>query len=216
MATDFANLMTHFLFPRFAVVGHDRGGRVAHKLCVDYPDRVTKCIVLDICPTLAMFERTDQAFATAYWHWFFLIQPNPFPETLIMANPKAYAGRSFGGGYAGNGVFNEEAMKEYMKQFEDEAGVTGMCEDYRAAATIDLEHARKDIEDGRKVKCPLRVLWGKKGVIEKSFNALELWREVSDAEVSGESVDSGHYIPEEVPDVLVKHVLEFFGSEVKL
>lgn len=161
-----------------------------------------------------MFEKTDKDFARAYWHWFFLTQPAPFPETLILKNPEVFKQKFFGGGYAGTGAFiDEKAMEEYVKQYTDEETVHGMCEDYRAAATIDLVEARKDREEGRKIKCPVRVLWGKKGVIEASFDALAEWKEVSEGEVTGEAVNSGHYISEEVPDVLLRHVNEFFGGD---
>lgn len=169
-------------------------------------------MMLDIAPTLAMFEKTDQEFATKYWHWFFLIQPSPFPETLILDNPEAFQVPFFGGSYAGQkGFMDLQAIDEYVAQFKDEAGVHAMCEDYRAAATIDLVEQRSDKEAGKKIKCPVRVLWGKQGLIEKKFDCLAEWRAVCENEVSGEAVDSGHYIAEEVPDVLMKHVREFFG-----
>lgn len=166
--------------------------------------------MLDIAPTLAMFEKTDQEFATSYWHWFFLIQPAPFPEKAILASPELFLRRFYGGGYSGKGVFHEEAMQEYGMLFRDEETLHAMCEDYRAAATIDLVEARRDLEEGKKVKCPVRVLWGKNGVVEKKFDALGEWRKVCEGEVSGEAVPSGHYIAEEVPDVLMRHVREFF------
>lgn len=204
--------MTKLGYERFGVVGHDRGGRVAHKLCVDFPEKVTRCMVLDVAPTLAMFEGTDQGFATDYWHWFFLIQPSPFPENLIVANPSEFQGRFFGGlAHLAGSFITQEAMAEYVAQLKDAEGVHAMCEDYRAAATVDLEEAREDVKAGRKVRCALRCLWGRKGVVEKRFDALGLWREVCEGEVSGEAVESGHYIPEEVPDEVVRHVREFFA-----
>lgn len=204
-------VMSALGFSKFNVLSHDRGARIAHKMAVDYPEAVEKLMMLDIAPTLSMFEQTDQAFATAYWHWFFLIQPAPFPEKLIMEDPELFKMKFFGGGYAGTGSYiDERALKEYVGMFADEAGVHAMCEDYRAAATIDLVEARSDKEQGRKIRCPVRVLWGKKGVVEKSFDCLGEWRNVSEGEVSGEAVESGHYIAEEVPEVLLKHVNEFF------
>jgi haloacetate dehalogenase len=216
MAADCIAVMSHFSFPKFGVISHDRGARVAHKLCVDYPESVTKVMVLDICPTLSMFEQTNQEFASAYWHWFFLIQPSPFPENAIFAAQELFAERFFGGGYAGDsakeeGFWNQEALGMYRRQLGDREGLVGMCEDYRAAASVDLVESRRDREEGKKVKCDLRVLWGKTGVVEKCFDALREWRAVCEGEVSGESVDSGHYIAEEQPDVLLKHVREFFS-----
>ena len=212
MGSDLLAVMKSLGYPKFNILSHDRGARIAHKLSVDHPEAVEKLMMLDIAPTLAMFEKTDQLFATAYWHWFWLIQPAPFPEKLLMSDPELFKGKFFGGGYAGTGSYiDEQALGEYMAMFKEEACVHAMCEDYRAAATIDLVEARKDREEGRKIKCPVRVLWGNKGVIEKSFDCLAEWRSVSDAEVTGESVPAGHYIAEEIPEVVLKHVREFFG-----
>jgi haloacetate dehalogenase len=160
-----------------------------------------------------MYNQTNQELATRYWHWFFLIQPNPFPETILLDSVEMFKEQFFGSNYGvtGKGFFHEEAIEVYVAQLTDSDTVTAMCEDYRAASTIDLDEARKDVEEGRKIKCPVRVLWGKKGVIGKCFDALGEWRAVSDAEVSGEAVDSGHYIAEEVPGEVLRHVREFFG-----
>jgi haloacetate dehalogenase len=208
MALDCVAVMSALGFEKFDVLSHDRGSRVAHKLCVDHPERVGRVMFLDICPTLAMFEQTDMFFAKAYWHWFFLIQPAPFPEKLILENRGLFEGIFFGGAK----FHEDEAMKEYVKQYAVEEGAHGMCEDYRAGATIDMEEQKKDLEEGRKIKCPVHLLWGKKGVVEAKFNALKEWEKVSEGKVTGEAVDSGHYIAEEVPEVLLRHVGEFFGS----
>jgi haloacetate dehalogenase len=213
MAGDCVAVMKALGYERFGVVGHDRGARVAHKLCVDFPENVSKVLLLDIAPTLAMFGATDQAFATAYYHWFFMIQPEPFPEKLFLGNPELFAERSFGGSYAGTkGWLDDEARTEYVKLFGDEAGVHAMCEDYRAAATIDLEEAREDLKEGRKVKCDLRVLWGKNGFVARmgGNDCLGEWKAVCEGGVSGEGVESGHYIPEEAPEVVIRHVKELF------
>lgn len=165
---------------------------------------------LDIAPTLAMFEKTDMQFAKAYFHWFFLIQPDPLPEELLLREKEIWGRAFFKGNYAGDGRFmEEEAVGEYMKLFDERECVHGMCEDYRAAATIDLEEARRDREEGRKIKCPVRVLVGEKGVVAKKFDFLQEWRDVSEGEVTGEAVEAGHYIAEEVPDVLLKHIKDF-------
>ncbi|CAM6098621.1 unnamed protein product [Calypogeia fissa] len=215
MARDCVTVMKHLGFTEFLVCGHDRGARVAHKLCVDYPTLVKKVMFLDICPTLAMYSKTDQAFATAYFHWFLLIQEDPFPEEMILGNPNLMAERCFGKGLKGQGggwdvgVFDEEVMKVYVAQLGNRESVHGMCEDYRAGATVDLAEQRKDIEHGRRIRCPVRVLWGRKGVVGRLFDALTEWREVSDGSVDGEALDCGHYIPEEKPDEVVHHVMEF-------
>ncbi|KAF6229930.1 hypothetical protein HO133_004267 [Letharia lupina] len=211
MAADCAAAMTALGHARFDVCGHDRGARVAHRLCVGYPERVRKALVLDVAPTLAMYERTDMAFARAYWHWFFLIQDAPLPEGLMVGGARGWIENTMGGpGGAGLGTFDEACVESYVGQMGDAETVHGMCEDYRAAAGIDLEEAREDVAEGRKIACPLRVLWGKKGVIEAQFDALAEWRKVSEeGVVSGESVDCGHYIPEEAPDAVVRHIREF-------
>lgn len=199
-------------YERFFVCAHDRGARVAHQLCVEYPERVRRAMFLDIAPTLAMYEKTDMDFARAYWHWFFLIQPAPLPERLMVRDARGWIEGTVG--RVGIERFRGECVESYVKQVGDEETVHGMCEDYRASAGVDLEEARDDIGAGRKIECPLRVLWGGKGVIEKQFDALGEWQKVSrEGAVSGESVDCGHYIPEEAPEVLVRQIRDFFVSE---
>ncbi|KAK9441600.1 Epoxide hydrolase-like protein [Metarhizium brunneum] len=213
MAKDMMALMNHLGHKTFFVCAHDRGARVAHKLLVDYPNHVRKAILLDICPTLSMYQATSQEFATAYFHWFFLIQPAPLPETLISATPRKFAELCMGGKDGkGLDIFDEACYGEYVKLFEDEDTVHAMCNDYRAAATVDLDEQRADLEKGRLIKAPVRIIWGKKGVIEKCFDAMAEWRKVVGEGVvlDGYSVDSGHYIPEEAPDDVVKAVCEFF------
>lgn len=212
MAKDCVAVMDHLGYDSFFVCAHDRGARVAHKLCVDYPDRVQSAILLDICPTLSMYTKTDFNFAKAYWHWFFLIQQEPLPETLISTRPRELVEMFMGGRQEKKlGIFEPSCLEEYVKAMSDPATVHGMCNDYRASATFDLEEAREDLENGRLVRCPLLVLWGKHGVIEKSFEAVKEWQDVTDksVEVKGYSVDSGHYIPEEAPDEVVSAILDF-------
>ena len=210
MARDCVNVMSHFGFSDFLVCSHDRGARVAHKLCVDHPSTVRKVMVLDICPTAAMYAATNFEFAYSYYHWFFLIQPFPIPEDLINANSDKYVEGHFSSKYAGLDAFTRESLEAYKAQMRDPDMVHASCEDYRAAASIDLEEFNEDEEMGRRVKCPLMVLWGKHGVIENCFDAVAEWRKVCDGPVTGEAVDSGHYIPEEVPDVLLEKMLVFF------
>jgi len=208
MAADQLAVMKHFGFERFFVCAHDRGARVAHRLCADHPERVSAAMFLDIAPTLAMYERTDRLFATAYFHWFFLIQPAPLPETLVGAAPGAYVRNVMGGRHAGLEPFPPEVLQAYEDALAQPGAVHAMCEDYRASATIDLEHDRADREAARKLKCPLRVLWGQYGVIARCFDAVALWREVAE-NVSGRAVPSGHYIPEEIPDLLHHEICDF-------
>jgi haloacetate dehalogenase len=208
MARDQVTLMQSLGLPEFDLVGHDRGGRVAHRLAADHPGAVKTITVLDICPTLAMYEQTNMEFASAYWHWFFLIQPAPFPETLINQNPEFYFSKLMGNRSAGLSPFTEQAWNEYIRCARDPKTIHGMCEDYRASATIDLTHDRADREIGRRLKMPFQVLWGKNGVIEKCFKPLQEWQRVA-IDVRGHALDCGHYIPEEAPEALLAALNEF-------
>ncbi|WP_233861909.1 alpha/beta fold hydrolase [Paraburkholderia adhaesiva] len=211
MANDQVAVMRHFGHERFLVCAHDRGARVAHRMALDHADAVERLMLLDIAPTLAMYEQADRKFATLYYHWFFLIQPEPLPESLIGANTDLYVERAMGNRHAGLAPFAPEALDAYRAALRQPGAVHAMCEDYRASATIDLEHDRADIERGNKVACPLRVLWGAEGVIEQCFDALGEWRKVA-RDVSGRSLACGHYIPEEASGELVAEMLAFFES----
>jgi len=209
MAQDQVELMAALGHERFLVVGHDRGARVAHRLCVDHPGRVMKVAVLDIAPTLAMYEATNEAFARAYWHWFFLILPAPVPERMIGNAIETILPAKMGSGSAGLAPFAPEAWAEYARCFTP-GMVHASCEDYRAAASIDLEHDRADRANGLRVLCPLLALWGANGVIERCFRPIEEWKRVAD-DVRGKALPSGHYIPEEVPELLVDELETFLA-----
>jgi haloacetate dehalogenase len=211
MAADQVAVMRHFGFERFMVCAHDRGARVAHRMALDHSGALDRLMLLDIAPTLAMYEGTDREFATAYFHWFFLIQPEPLPELLIGAHPDAYVEGVMGSRHAGLAPFAPHALQAYRDALRQPGAVHAMCEDYRASATIDLEHDRIDLECGNKLACPLRVLWGAQGVIEQCFEPLAEWRRVA-RDVSGRALASGHYIPEEAPDELLGEILAFFGG----
>ncbi|MER3483367.1 MAG: alpha/beta hydrolase [Meiothermus sp.] len=210
MAEDMVEIMGQLGYTEFFVAGHDRGGRVAHRMALDFPQGVRKLAVLDISPTLKMYEGTDMAFATAYYHWFFLIQPAPFPETMIGANPEVYLTKQMGLGGAGMAPFTKEAWAEYVRCFTPEM-IHSSCEDYRAAASIDLEHDRESRLQGQKVQCPLLVLWGKNGVIERCCKPLEDWGEVS-VDVRGKALPGGHYLAEELPEETYTELRDFFAS----
>ncbi len=203
MAIDQAEVMAHLGFHSFHLVGHDRGGRVAHRLALDYPARVRSVTVLDIAPTRHMYERTDFAFARAYYHWFFLIQPAPLPERLIGAAPGFFLREKLGRGSAGLRPFSSESIAEYERCFDAEM-IHASCEDYRASASIDLQHDRED-EDTR-LEMPLLVLWGRQGVVHRSFDVLGAWRDRATA-VSGTALDCGHYVAEEAADSLLQQLL---------
>ena len=209
MAQDAMAAMRHHGFDRFGVLAHDRGARVAHRLAMDHPAAVARMMLLDIAPTLAMYKRTDLAFASAYWHWFFLIQPSPLPEALIESDPVRYVRSTMGGRYAGLGPFAPEAMAEYERCISRPGSARGICEDYRASAGIDLVHDREDIAADRRLAQPLRVLWGAHGVVGRCFDVLALWRERA-VQVSGAPLPCGHYIPEEAPEALAAEALRFF------
>jgi len=210
MARDAVAVMKSLGHERFAVLAHDRGARVAHRLALDHPDAVTRLMLLDIAPTLAMYEGTTEAFARAYWHWFFLIQPAPLPERLIEADPSAYL--RDGMGRRGGSFFAPEAWAEYERCIARPGSAAGICGDYRAGAGIDLAHDRADRDAGRRVTQPLRVLWGANGVVGRCFEPLKLWQAAAD-HVTGRAVDSGHYIAEEAPDVVLAEAQAFFNED---
>ncbi|MFN8499801.1 MAG: alpha/beta hydrolase [Anaerolineae bacterium] len=196
MALDGVETMAALGFDNFAVVGHDRGGRVGHRLALDHPQRVTRLAVLDIAPTYFMYATTDKDFATAYYHWFFLIQPFDFPERLIGSDPVYYLTTQIRRGVVDPAAFTPEAMAEYVRFFRDPAAIHATCEDYRAAATIDLAHDEADM--ARKVACPVLALWGRRGLVGRKYDVLAAWRERAET-VGGEALDCGHYLPEERP-----------------
>lgn len=205
MAADQVEVMTALGFDRFGIVAHDRGARVAHRLLLDHPARVTRAMLLDIAPTAYMYRNADRAFAEAYFHWFFLIQDAPLPERLIGGNPDTWLRTLFGGAIPRH--VEPAAYEEYLRRFADPAALHASCEDYRAAASIDLEHDAAD--SGRKIGCPLRVLWGGKGFVGYKYDVLAVWREFA-SEVSGAAIDAGHWIAEEAPEALTAEVRGLF------
>jgi len=208
MAADMVELMHDFGFDRFALVGHDRGGRVAHRLVRDHPAAVTRVAVLDISPTATMYDKTDRAFATAYYHWFFLIQPFDLPERLIGADPLYYLGKKLGGwGSGGLAFFDPRAFAEYQRAFADPRTIHATCEDYRAAATIDLEHDRTD---NARITCPMLVLWGARGIVNRLFDPIGDWRAVAD-DVQGHVIECGHYLAEEAPEATLAALAPFLA-----
>ena len=209
MARDQVEVMHQLGFDSFYLCGHDRGARVSHRMAVDHPDAVKRVMLLDISPTLTMYEQTTMDFARAYWWWFFLIQPTPFPESMIAAAPETYLKRKIGWGYSGMSAFTPETYAAYLSYVSDPATMHAMCEDYRAAASIDLEHDRADRAAGKKIVCPVNVLWGEHGVVHRCFRPIEDWRRVAN-DVRGRTLPCGHYVPEEVPQELLAEMTEFF------
>ena len=211
MARDMVGVMDDLGFERFKVMAHDRGARVAHRMALDSPDVVERMVILDIAPTREMYAGTTDAFARTYWHWFFLIQPAPLPEDAILADPDAYVRRKCGSWGSGGEALTEEALQAYVDGFSDPATIHAACEDYRAAATIDIEH--DDADGGQKVQCPMLVLWGAKGAIEAHFDCLGLWRQRAE-NVAGHTIDCGHYIAEERPDDLLSSSIPFLCGDL--
>lgn len=215
LARDQMAVMKQLGFDSYCAAGHDRGGRVAHRMALDFPDRVKKLAVLDISPTLTMYQRTTMQFATAYYHWFFLIQPEPVPETLIGANAQFYLSQYFqkraGSDSAGSLPFTAEALAEYQRCYTAET-IHAICEDYRASASIDLEHDRESIGQGQQIRCPLLVLWGQDGVLERCFTPLKDWAEVA-VNVQGKALLGGHYLAEELPEQTFSELNAFFSEE---
>ena len=209
MAADIAALIQHFGYDRVFVGAHDRGARVAHRLGLDYPDRVAAMTLLDIAPTREMYANTEVNFARLYWHWFFLIQKFPLPETLIGADPRAYWMMKCTTQARNENPFHPDALEEYLSTFETAEAVHASCEDYRAAASIDIAH--DDADDDKKLSMPLQVLWAKHGVIETCFDALSLWRTRAEA-VTGHAMDATHYMAEEKPAEIAREMHQFFSS----
>ena len=208
MALDQIEVMRHFGFSEFDVLAHDRGARVAHRLALDHPKAVKRLVLLDIAPTLAMYEKTSNQFARSYWHWFFLIQTAPLPERLIEADPAAYVRDVLGRRSAGLAPFDPRALAEYVRCLELSGTAHGLCEDYRASATIDLVHDQSDIDKKNFLQQPLLVLWGEQGVVNQCFEPLKEWSKLA-VNVQGHALPCGHYIPEEAPELLLNQVQSF-------
>ncbi|MDP8920976.1 MAG: alpha/beta hydrolase [Pseudomonadota bacterium] len=193
MARDQVEAMHALGFERFAVVGHDRGGRCAYRMALDHPEQIAALSVLDIIPTAEHFQRTDMAFAMGYWHWFFLAQPYPIPERMIASDPEVFylrRNRSF---------FDEAALAEYRRCYTDPDTIHAMCEDYRAGATMDMRLDQMDRQAGRRIACPVQALWGKQNGLDQWYDVLSVWRDWA-GHVEGHAIDCGHYLAEEAPD----------------
>jgi haloacetate dehalogenase len=211
MASDMAALMSGLGHARFFVAGHDRGGRVAHRLALDHAERVERLALIDIVPTLDMYERVDMRSAIGYYHWFFLIQPAPLPERMIGGDAAFYLRWTLGGwGSNGLGHIEPEALAEYERCFCRADTIHATCEDYRAAASIDLEHDRASRDAGARIACDLFLIWGTRGLVGKRFDPVALWRERARDRVEGVALEAGHFVPEEQPDETARRLRDFF------
>jgi haloacetate dehalogenase len=209
MAADLVALMRGLGHEQFAVVGHDRGARVAHRMALDWPDAVQKLCLLDIVPTLHHFETGGMDFAMGYYHWFFLAQPHPKPERMILRDVEDWFDMHTSREPKGKGFFHPEARADYLAALHESGTVQGICEDYRAAATIDLAHDRASRAAGEKIRCPLLALWGAKGKIATWYDALAIWRDYAAGPVEGGAVASGHYLAEEAPEEVLSRLATF-------
>ncbi|MAD18431.1 MAG: alpha/beta hydrolase [Alteromonadaceae bacterium] len=214
MAKDQVELMEQLGFNHFSLIAHDRGARVAHRMQLDHPQSIKRMVLLDIAPTLSMYRQTNEEFARAYWHWFFLIRPAPLPESLIEADPENYLRSVMGTRSAKMAPFTDDAFAEYLRCISLSGAARGICEDYRASASIDLVHDQQDVDSHHKVSCPLMVLWGEHGTVGKCFDPIAEWQKVA-VNVCGGELPSGHYIPEEAPELLLERVSEFFANTEK-
>ena len=211
MALDAVHVMRELGHERFQVLAHDRGARVAHRLALDHPQAVERLLLLDIAPTLAMYRTTTEAFARAYWHWFFLIQPGPLPEALIESGPARYVRSVMGARHAGLAAFAPQALAEYERCAALPGTAAAIVADYRASAGIDLAHDQADVDAGRRLAQPLRVLWGEHGAVGRCFDVPALWRAAAD-DFTGRSLPCGHYIAEEAPALLLDEAFAFLRS----
>ena len=207
MAADQLALMQKLGFKTFSVVGHDRGGRVAHRLCLDNPSCVERMAVLDIAPTATMYALTDKEFATRYFWWFFLIQPFDFPERLIGSDPEYFLRRHISGQVKIQGSVSEEILQEYLRSYQNPETIHAICEDYRASATIDLKHDEQDA--AIKIQAPLLAIWGDQSVVGNLYDVNARWQEKA-INVEGHALPCGHAIPEERPEALTALLLDFF------
>ena len=210
MALDQVEVMRQLGYERFLVAGHDRGGRVAHRLCLDHPSSVEKVALLDVAPTLTMYEQTTKEFATKYVWWFLQIQPAPMPEHLIGLDPAYYLRDHLAVQGKTPGAISPEVMAEYIRCYCCLGTIRAVCEDYRAAAGLDLEHDREDESRNNYIQAPLLALWGAKGTVGHLWDVLATWRAKSNNTISGKSLPCGHLLPEEDPEGVLAELRKFF------
>jgi haloacetate dehalogenase len=215
MAREMVSVMQQLGFESFCVAGHDRGGRVACRMALDHPQHVKCLAVLDILPTAEVWERADKRLATAFWPWSLLAQPEPLPERLLAGAPDAVIDDALAQWGSAPGAFSEEVRAAYVHALRDPAHVHAICEEYRAAATLDHEHDFSDREAGRRIECPILVLWSATGALnvwyEDAGGPLTIWRNWGD-DVRGRALDAGHFFPEEIPERTADELRRFFSA----
>lgn len=215
MAQDQVEVMKHLGFEKFALVGHDRGGRAAHRLALDHPEALTKLVILDIVPTYLLYQRITQEFATIFYHWFLLVQPPPFPETIVQNSAEYFLNSTLlrlGGSKLTDALpdwISPSVFQEYLRTFRQPDTIHAICEDYRAAASIDLVHDNAD--SAKKIQCPLLVLWSENGPFHRMYNVLETWQECA-VQAQGKAMPTGHFLPEQMPQELLREITTFLRA----
>jgi len=209
MALDIINFMELLGFDKFQIVAHDRGARIAHRIALDFPKKIIKMILLDIIPTIEHFERTNMEFAMGYYHWFWLAQRSPIPESVINKAPEEWFFAHTSREEKDKNFFDPIALNDYLDCVKNPETINAICEDYRAAATIDLIDDKKSRENNIKIKAPILVLWGNKGKLEQWYQPLSIWQNYSSSDVRGNAINSGHYLSEENPNEIIKNIKLF-------
>jgi haloacetate dehalogenase len=212
MAQDQVEVMAALGFPRFYAAGHDRGARVLHRMCLDHADKVARAAILDIIPQHHLLNNVTRSWATFSWHWFFMIQPYDFPERMMNADPEFYIKKKLAKTKQGLSFFDEAALAEYIRCIKNPATVHAMCEDYRATFTIDLAMDTKDFEAGRKITCPVMLVWGATGGVGRNHKSMEIWPLYASDIRGGKAVPSGHYLAEEAPNETYEELRAFFAD----
>ena len=209
MALDIINFMELLGFDKFQIVAHDRGARIAHRIALDFPEKVIKMILLDTIPTIEHFERTNMEFAMGYYHWFWLAQRSPIPESVINKAPEEWFFAHTSREEKDKNFFDPIALNDYLDCVKNPETIKAICEDYRAAATIDLIDDKKSRDNNIKIKAPTLVLWGNKGKLEQWYEPLSIWQNYCSSDLRGNAINSGHYLAEENPDEIIKNVKIF-------
>ena len=209
MASDLINFMELLGFDKFYILAHDRGARIAHRLALNYSKNVIKMILLDIIPTIEHFERTNMEFAMGYYHWFWLAQRSPVPESVINKAPEEWFFAHTSREKKDKDFFHPKALSDYLECIKNPETISAICEDYRAAATIDMIDDKKSRDDNIKINVPLLILWGNKGKLEQWYQTLSIWKKYCSKEVKGNAINSGHYLAEENPDEVIESIKNF-------
>ena len=209
MALDIINFMELLGFDKFQIVAHDRGARIAHRIALNFPEKVIKMILLDIIPTIEHFERTNMEFAMGYYHWFWLAQRSPIPESVINKAPEEWFFAHTSREEKDKNFFDPIALNDYLDCVKNPETIKAICEDYRAAATIDLIDDKKSRDNNIKIKAPTLVLWGNKGKLEQWYEPLSIWQNYCSSDLRGNAINSGHYLAEENPDEIIKNIKLF-------